>query len=650
LIIIPLASAVLFSQDITVALNTDAVVEAVKNANDSKPLRHAGAREAVERGPFGAFREQMRQRIQEEVMKTLAQDQRSLVMVDAGSSGSKLSSFQGDGSQSIKVLTSCTSKPKEYPLKGLSALKYDPDSECVLDVDGMPLNNKDDYATNLLEKLQRLHECGDCTRACSNPSKAAATNRGSIPILATAGMRLLTNQENREVWNRVCGRNVGDYKFAQDGNCGTISGTQEAYYEFLAANLKKATPGGPMTATVTIGGESAQIAVPLTTPQLGRFAELYQRIKNVVKDCTEIRLPNTNEDPIPIFGKNADCVRDFVDVRVIPPYAGGGPGKYVGLISMLGLERVTGGIGVAGGMNAIEKWAGRVGCAAPVGGSSTFEFDSCWKKLQEALSNDQLFSLVAHFFKQMDSWLGIEWTFGTPAAIPSARFKMNDDEENDIKQKIREAEGAGTDSARMQAFVKMKDWLTERYDDEETVGRFGFNDEQTPMKSLFVYEYWAALNLDKWTKQQARNLTQAALKASALQGNSLKFHPLQWTDGKLAEIQHNPGGIAEMSDADFQSLLRGGYEHLDIDGAIQKAKSILFKPAQRRTSQNPVIDGAIQKAASNLSEPVQRRESQEATSPLQPANFSARQEQPSQRNFSFSAAISGHFRINVTGA
>mmetsp|Transcript_159395 Transcript_159395/g.293790 ORF Transcript_159395/g.293790 Transcript_159395/m.293790 type:complete len:633 (-) Transcript_159395:30-1928(-) len=624
LITLPLASAVL-SKDSAVTLNTRGVLETVKHANDSKLVHHAGPRAAKER---------------------------SLVMVDAGSSGSKLSSYHGADSQTIKVLTDCTNT--NMPLKGVSALAYDM-KECDAEVHVVDVNkettfdsklvDKETYAAILLEKLRRVHECGSLASTCEGATAAAATNRGSIPILATAGMRLLTNQENQEVWSRVCGRNAGDYKFAQDGNCGTISGTQEAYYEFLAANLKKATPGSPMTATVTIGGESAQIAVPLRDNQkLKWFADLYGNFTKVVKNCKSIQLPNGDEPrklPIPTFNKE-NCARDFIDIRLIPDYIPTSNQGYniVGLISLLGLEGLTGGIGVAGGMNAIEKWAGRVGCAAPVGGSSTFEFDSCWKKLQEALSNDQLFSLVAHFFKQMDSWLGIEWTFGTPAAIPSARFKMNDDEENDIKQKIREAEGAGTDSARMQAFVKMKDWLTERYDDEETVGRFGFNDEQTPMKSLFVYEYWAALNLDKWTKQQARNLTQAALKASALQGNSLKFHPLQWTDGKLAEIQHNPGGIAEMSDADFQSLLRGGYEHLDIDGAIQKAKSILFKPAQRRTSQNPVIDGAIQKAASNLSEPVQRRESQEATSPLQPANFSARQEQPSQRNFSFSAAIS----------
>mmetsp|Transcript_109535 Transcript_109535/g.210661 ORF Transcript_109535/g.210661 Transcript_109535/m.210661 type:complete len:630 (+) Transcript_109535:82-1971(+) len=623
-IIIPLSSAVLFSQDITVVLNTDAVIETVKNANDSKPLRHAGPLFAgVRRELAAGFNQWVKDNV------------RSLVMVDAGSSGSKLSSFHGDDSQSIKVLTSCKANAKDYPLKGLSALKYTPD-QCVLDVEvekhpdtRTKLTEINDYAPDLLEKLQRLHECGDYAGACT-PSKDAATNKDSIPILATAGMRLLTEENNAEVWSKICGKSSAGYTFASDGNCGTISGTQEAYYEFLAANLNKATRGGPMAATVTIGGESAQIAVPLRDNQkLKWFADLYGNFTKVVKNCKSIQLPNGDEPrklPIPTFNKE-NCARDFIDIRLIPDYLPTSNQGYniVGLISLLGLEGLTGGIGVAGGMNAIEKWAGRVGCAAPVGGSSTFEFDSCWKKLQEALSNDQLFSLVAHFFKQMDSWLGIEWTFGTPAAIPSARFKMNDDEENDIKQKIREAEGAGTDSARMQAFVKMKDWLTERYDDEETVGRFGFNDEQTPMKSLFVYEYWAALNLDKWTKQQARNLTQAALKASALQGNSLKFHPLQWTDGKLAEIQHNPGGIAEMSDADFQSLLRGGYEHLDIDGAIQKA-------------------------ASNLSEPVQRRESQEATSPLQPANFSARQEQPSQRNFSFSAAISGHFRINVTGA
>jgi len=275
-----------------------------------------------------------------------------------------------------------------------------------------------------------------------------------------------------------------------------------------------------------------------------------------VGDCTKIRLPNVNEDPIPIFGTNAqigknDCARDFVDAREIPDYAGGGPGQYVGLISMLGLERVTGGIGVAGGMNAIEKWARREGCGAPMDEQNTpraFDFNTCEQKLQEHLQSDHLFSGVKDFFQDIQSWDNIEWNIGTPAAIPSKIF-TKDEQEAKIGQEVGGLQGAANDYQRSQAYVMTRDWLEQKFRGQPNE-RFGVNNEQTVMKALFQYEYFAAVIFRKVT-----GLAGAAKQAGkAAKTDSLKFNPLGWTDGKLAAMAK--GEIAPMSDADFQSVLK----------------------------------------------------------------------------------------------
>mmetsp|Transcript_109534 Transcript_109534/g.210658 ORF Transcript_109534/g.210658 Transcript_109534/m.210658 type:complete len:554 (+) Transcript_109534:82-1743(+) len=532
LITLPLASAVL-SKDSAVTLNTRGVLETVKHANDSKLVQHAGPRAAKER---------------------------SLVMVDAGSSGSKLSSYHGADSQTIKVLTDCTNT--NMPLKGVSALAYDM-KECDAEVHVVDVNkqttfdsklvDKETYAAILLEKLRRVHECGSLASTCEGATAAAATNRGSIPILATAGMRLLTEENNAEVWSKICGKSSAGYTFASDGNCGTISGTQEAYYEFLAANLETT---GPLSATVTIGGESAQIAVPLRDNQkLKWFADLYGNFTKVVKNCKSIQLPNGDEPrklPIPTFNKE-NCARDFIDIRLIPDYLPTSNQGYniVGLISLLGLEGLTGGIGVAGGMNAIEKWARREGCGAPMDEQNTpraFDFNTCEQKLQEHLQSDHLFSGVKDFFQDIQSWDNIEWNIGTPAAIPSKIF-TKDEQEAKIGQEVGGLQGAANDYQRSQAYVMTRDWLEQKFRGQPNE-RFGVNNEQTVMKALFQYEYFAAVIFRKVT-----GLAGAAKQAGkAAKTDSLKFNPLGWTDGKLAAMAK--GEIAPMSDADFQSVLK----------------------------------------------------------------------------------------------
>ena len=202
------------------------------------------------------------------------------VVVDGGSTGSKLFSFDsfGKGTPFVKVRTSCTVNRAKNTLTGLASFSY-PVADCESTVSnpimkkknegGMTVKNAKnlvetdgaarfstpadhsphDYANFLLGELQWVHEkrmvTDEKTGISSLPCPAgevqdgacpAATNRKAIPIMATAGMRLLTKEQNDNVWTAVCGtKHSNGYSFPSRGaNCGTIPGTREAYYEWLA--------------------------------------------------------------------------------------------------------------------------------------------------------------------------------------------------------------------------------------------------------------------------------------------------------------------------------------------------------------------------------------------------------------------------------
>ena len=56
----------------------------------------------------------------------------------------------------------------------------------------------------------------------------AAVNKDKVPFMATAGMRLLTKEQNDKIWKDICGAKLssGGYTFAtlESGLCGTIPG------------------------------------------------------------------------------------------------------------------------------------------------------------------------------------------------------------------------------------------------------------------------------------------------------------------------------------------------------------------------------------------------------------------------------------------
>lgn len=556
-----------------------------------------------------------------------------MVFVDAGSSGSKVCSFPGGIIETCeKVLTECSCGIKScadegcrqmkreertrMSLKGVSALSYEIDV-CQPDVhvkngESMLLTEeaqREHYAFRLLEGAKRLKQerdiCGDPKDRDGEPCPPAI-NKDNVPILATAGMRLLTREEDQKVWGGICGKEHGGYSFADgDGpDCGTISGTEEAYYEFLAANTAAITrKTAQLAGTVTIGGESAQIGVPLRGDQVDEFALLYTFVEEALGDCSEIKLPSG--EPIQTFRKNK-CARDFVD---IVPLSSHEHFEYVGLISMLGLERLTGPatgrIGVSGGMNAIEKWALRNGCGGAANKADSnfkvdFDLEECENKFLEHLNQDVIFSQVSKFFHTFRSWEDVEFTFGTPAAIPHKRFREADDipdEDQDLESferlKLLGIQGLQEGFPRLEAWDELHRWLVETCAGDFKNLKWGVNQEQTPMKTLWAFVYFKALGLDKVKGEKLRGMHEAAMAALHANELDVEFRELNWAKGKLFDMKRAQNGQAFelLEDREFMDVILKA-----ATAAKEKSANMLLHRFQEKVDKSVATEFATEAA------------------------------------------------------
>jgi len=354
-----------------------------------------------------------------------------LVMVDATAVGTRLYTFNDYGEQChVDIETSCSAND-DLPLHGAAAIAYD-QHECQAQVEAkfdsdetygleesVTLTISSDeqrhmFARKLLQNLATMHENNKhCIRNTTGHC-AQANNRDEIPIMGTAGMRLLPLTSSIIVWDTVCGAKdpTGSYKFASKGRkCGTIPGTDEAWYEFIA-NVGQGV-SRRQTATLSIGIRSAQIALPLlTTAEVSAFQDLLDAVKEKLGDCSGLLLPG-GKARVPIFNKGAlddrqECYRDFVDMRdvstmhlALEDYEVGGLDavKAIGLISFLGVGTSN----IAGGVEAIEKWASANDCGAVEPGEpgdEEYPYDDCKDKLDQALENDHFFSDVKKFFEE----------------------------------------------------------------------------------------------------------------------------------------------------------------------------------------------------------------------------------------------------------
>lgn len=475
-----------------------------------------------------------------------------VVMVDAGSSGSKLFSFDPDTQE--KVLTNCDKEAVDAgkTLKGLSAFLYAGDSTCKLEskvagnkkkqiadrpIDPPPVTAAN-YRDVLLKELKTMNQ---------QPS-----NGNKIPMMATAGMRLLTKEENDQVWKDICGKSHEGLEFntMDSGFCGTIPGTREAYFEWgaMVSNTKDPTFGA-----FTIGGASAQIAIPLFTDKaVAEFKKMKHEVRDQFKNCANVFLPKECKDKerkncepqkkLGWFNRKkthnpdgsvksvalGDCHRDFVNFKKraqlehIVDAASLGDIKGLGVISFLGLKGEGGSdySGVAGGLNEIGHWADVNNCGANLWNNQTQPhntelFKSCKKKLEVALKGDYLWAAVSKFFKA--SGVNAQsFSYNTPSAIPS----MTGLKHNGAKPKTGHSLATAAEAHCSKALG----------DNEGNRGTYGHGDSGSCVKSLYTSMYITSFfdNSDVENKESTMFPTK--------QGGEVTY---DWADGAKADLEGN---------------------------------------------------------------------------------------------------------------
>lgn len=246
---------------------------------------------------------------------------------------------------------------------------------------------------------------------------APAKNHDRIPMVATAGMRLKSQPENTLIWSGICGSpangpNSDNYNFATEasGQCGTISGSTEGFYEYLSFKRKV-----PNSGTFTVGGASAQLAIPLKkTAAKGKVSEkdsfvgLMTKIaKENLIQCDKMFLDGKGPPVAPKFeGKQGfnrlkkltglktldedkhGCITDYIDLK-------NDNGSPVGTVSFLNLRGpASAGVPIAGGAEEMYNWA-KATCASD-------NVMSCLGKLTAELNHDLFWKAVTDWFQQSE--------------------------------------------------------------------------------------------------------------------------------------------------------------------------------------------------------------------------------------------------------
>lgn len=424
-----------------------------------------------------------------------------LLLIDAGSTGSKTFAFFDSRNASAKLYTECDELHKDarHSNQGVAALGYrKEDCDWLVRSRGpaKPLVNRSDYVDALLTLLADTYKAGS-----GKTDLQYVQNKAAIPFLATGGMRLLSQEANKDIWGLLCGKTHEGLTIAPAGDlCGTIPGTTEAYYEYLA----NAATGKNMvlSGTFTIGGASAQIALPLVNEQeVISFGNLKDAIALEI-DCTELRVPSGEQAPI--FNTNRkggpkkECIDDYI---VYMPKEQINATKEVkadiqmsrihglGLISFLGLRGK--GTFVAGGVNAIYSWASRFDC-----NSNAQNYSKCRGLLSKALDEDIMFKHVKSYFTKRSVSI-TSFSYSTYAAIP-------------------EASGIPDVAGDDEAWDLLKG-LSEKCNNHEGA-LFGYKQSNSCMKAL-----WTALYVTSFFEAKADNIRHNA--------SDVVYSPNDWAVG-----------------------------------------------------------------------------------------------------------------------
>jgi len=386
-------------------------------------------------------------------------------MIDGGSSGSKLFTWKSTGEQVDQKIESKCLDRSTHPLKGMSMLNYSP-TECRCpDVGGTPtpelaLSSSEEmgkfYTKTIAEGITALYRGVGEKKGAHLVPNALPKNAEAVPLLATAGMRLLTQEQNQKVYGELCGKGDNNVKIAPAGPwCRTLPGTMEAFYEWVANAMKARVVEG----TFTMGGASAQIAVPLTAADGIKWARLSNEIHRNL-DCAKLVLPKADgtvpeanfegrkcTNCAPLFGKekgeavvsgSKKCLTDYIDTidaSQIPEavrnsdWWPAAPDAIVsvGTISFLGLHGGGPGHLVAGGANEVSAWAATIPeCSDPTG-----TWAACSVKIRDGLHSDPIYKAAMGEKGLKNFATAKHFSYNTPASHPDAQFVEHDDDKND---------------------------------------------------------------------------------------------------------------------------------------------------------------------------------------------------------------------------
>eukprot|EP01098_Paradermamoeba_levis_P016795 TRINITY_DN92_c0_g1_i2.p1 TRINITY_DN92_c0_g1~~TRINITY_DN92_c0_g1_i2.p1 ORF type:complete len:547 (+),score=190.34 TRINITY_DN92_c0_g1_i2:111-1751(+) len=372
------------------------------------------------------------------------------VYFDAGSSGIKVVLSSSDSPSSFskgnKVKALATFEAESgVTYRGLAAVAMAYKAGC---------NAKNPSAKNACHKVKyqylqhdsRDPEPATATAAALTPSAyvqeafgflaAADVNTTKrIPILATAGMRPpevpqdVFTSTNAEVG--ICIQNAsprtpkvwalpgpnGQKKYASDDSqCRVISGTEEALLEFVGQEGVTDQRG-----TATMGGASAQIAIPLVgTPQVTAWNGLIDSVKLAAAPNKHSTSPLWFPGSHPRPSRSEDEYKNFIDIRTSRQIAGWGAGAIatattgangVGLLSFLAIANraandAIGNRNVFGGSDAIEAILESKHFGAD-GGPGCKTFSACHAAVLKAFVRDPFLQHIVPVFRRHFSYVPV---------------------------------------------------------------------------------------------------------------------------------------------------------------------------------------------------------------------------------------------------
>jgi len=347
--------------------------------------------------------------------------------IDAGSSGSKV--FRVEGS----TTTDAKSSPGISALENINnalAIKNDKNA----DVKTIAKDTSDFRKQYIKSAMSQVFKAGD---------KA----KDGVPMQATAGMRIVSRSNNALIFdntNGVCDTKLdnADVAVPKAGEkCGTIAGTVEAFYEWLAIhkNIKNKDKTKPAEmdfkfGIISSGGASAQMAWPLTsaeTDKLKKFRADLDKDEKLPKYQMDNEFPpffNAINDKSRRYLAKRNWLNDFVSYvpyRELPKsfrdefkkqgfyslavvsFLSIGPDKRQG-------KNLADNMFLAGGVNEVtDHLKANDFCKID---NNAYDYAKCRHALTELFKKDYLFSQIAKWFHAVHQKDSIPFYANTPAS------------------------------------------------------------------------------------------------------------------------------------------------------------------------------------------------------------------------------------------